>query len=175
MDTHEHIAIGKILGTSGLNGWVKVLNYSEVPGRFDDLKRIWVHMETGLQGMAIEEVEETLKGPMIKIKKIDSKADAERLNGCEIYVDYDQRLQLPEDTFYIHDLVGLEVFDHRNEKIGDVADVITGAGNDIYVINDAKGREILIPAISQFVKSISIDGKRMEVELIEGMLPENED
>ena len=175
MDKSNYIAIGKILGTSGLKGWVKVLNYSEMSGRFDEIKRFWLHTDSGLQGVLIEEVDETIKGPVIKIKNINSKADAERLNGCEIYIEYDQRVQLPEDTFFIHDLMGVKVFDAKNNPIGEVVNVMTGAGNDIYEIKDDKGREILVPAISKFVRNIDIDKKRMDVELIEGMLPEDED
>ena len=173
MEKKEYITIGKILGSSGLDGWLKILNYSGIAGRFNDLEKVWAHTNAGLQGLRVEEVIEKRKGPVVKFRNINSKDSAERFIGCEILIEYDQRVELPEDTFFIHDLIGLEVYNNQS-IIGKVVDVMTGTGNDIYVVNDEKGREILIPAIAQFGNKVDIDKKRIDVELIEGMLPEDE-
>ncbi len=173
MSRESYITIGKVLSPSGLNGHVKIKNYSGIPGRFAGLNSMYLKTKFGLQGVTVEEYQEYHKGPVIKFKNIDSRTAAESIEGCEILIDFTQRVSLPEDTFFIHDLIGMKVY-NNGEFIGEITEVMTGAGNDIYVVSDDQHREILIPAVSNFVKNIDQEQNRMDVTLIEGMIPEDE-
>lgn len=69
-------------------------------------------------------------------------------------------VELPADTFFIHDLIGTEVFMNGN-SIGKITDVITLPSNDVYVINNNNGEELLIPALKSVLKSFDAEKKIM--------------
>jgi 16S rRNA processing protein RimM len=167
------IAIGKVLGPFGLDGRVKVKNYSEIPGRFHNVKKVFLELDTGLRGFLIEEVEETDRGPVVLFKNITSRTDAERLTGAEVLVDFEDRIELPEDAYFIHDIIGAVVEDVKVGPLGIVDDVLTGAANDVLVVKDEKDREVLIPVVDEFILDMDIEQKRVKVRLIEGMIPES--
>jgi 16S rRNA processing protein RimM len=81
---------------------------------------------------------------------------------------------LPEGHYYIHELVGLTVKTMQGEKIGTICDVIQTPAQDVYVI-DAGEKEIMIPAVKQFVKRINIQKNEMWIDPIEGLIESDED
>lgn len=172
MDEKKLIAIGKILGPFGIDGRVKVRSYSEIPGRFQGLKEVFLQLKTGLRGFLIEKVEETERGPIVLFKNIYSRKDAESLTGAEVLVDYDMRVEPPEGMYFIHDLIGVRVEDENGNFLGNVFDVLTGAANDVLEIRTKDGKELLVPVVDEFVKVMDLDKGIIVVRLIEGMEPE---
>ena len=81
----------------------------------------------------------------------------------------DELRKLPDDEFYVRDLIGMDVF-CRGEKIGRVKDVLTDRPQDLYVISLIGGDEAMIPAVKEFIKSVDIKTGKIDVELIEGMI-----
>jgi 16S rRNA processing protein RimM len=63
----------------------------------------------------------------------------------------------------------LNVTNEDGEPIGVVKDVLKYPANDVYVI-ESNGKELLLPAVKEFVKKIDVDAKTMKVKLIDGML-----
>ena len=78
--------------------------------------------------------------------------------------------ELPEDTYFITDLIGIEVYTEENELLGNITDIFPTGSNDVYVIRNEIGKQILIPAISSVVKDVDINNKKIVVELIEGLI-----
>ena len=83
--------------------------------------------------------------------------------------------ELPEDTFYVRDLIGCTVYDAESgegkaaREIGVVTDVLQNTAQDIYQVKTPDGREVLIPAVADFVKDVNIGTKSIRVALIPGM------
>ena len=65
------------------------------------------------------------------------------------------------------------MFDQKDVLVGKMKDIIEQSSNDIYVV-DYKGNDVLIPAISQFIKEIDIENKRIKASLFDGMLPDED-
>ena len=105
---------------------------------------------------------------MLKLKECDSRNDAEALVGKKIYMTEKDLLELSEDEFYVRDLIGMEVED-GGEIIGKVKDVLTDRPQDLYVVELSDDRNIMIPAVKEFIKEIDTENKKIRVELIEGM------
>ncbi|MCB0273276.1 MAG: 16S rRNA processing protein RimM [Calditrichaeota bacterium] len=168
-----YIAIGKLARPHGTKGHIKVLPYSGIPERFLGLKMLFVETETGLERFLVESVEEQGEIALIKFKAVDSRGDAVKLSGCEVLLPADQKIDLPDDVFFIHDVVGLKVFDKEGNPLGMLEAVMQSAGPDVYVVRDGE-REALIPAVSEFVQEIDIPGGRMVVSLIEGMFSDED-
>lgn len=163
------IAIGKIVKLHGTHGYVKVVSYSGILERFLKLTSIYMEIEGETRGFIPEDVVLENSSANIKFKNINSREEAAPLVRKELLVPYEERIKLPADIFFIHDLIGLQVFDMDGNYLGLLKDVFQMGGNDVYRVNDGK-REILIPAVSEFVKEISLAEKKMTVQLIEGMV-----
>lgn len=162
------IAIGKIIKLHGVKGYVKVVSYSEITERFLELTSVYLELEGETRCFILEDVIVSDDSAKIKFKNINTREEAAPLVRKELLVPYEERVNLPADVFFIHDLIGLQVFDINGNYLGLLKDVFQMGGNDVYQVNDGK-REILIPGVSEFVKEISLKEKKMTVHLIEGM------
>ena len=106
---------------------------------------------------------------MLKLRGIDTREQAEALRGASLEITEDDLPALAPETFYVHQIIGLEVVSTVGERLGVVADMFKTAGNDVYVVREDT-REILVPAIGQVVKEIDLAGGRIVVEVIPGLL-----
>jgi 16S rRNA processing protein RimM len=165
----KYIAVGKITSAHGIKGYFKAIAYSGVIERYLTLKIIYLELKNEIKGFVIEDALIKDSYVHIKIQGIDNREEVKNFINKELFVPEDEKLELPENTFFIHDLIGLKVFDTEDNYIGSIQDVWTMGGNDIYqIVMD--NREILMPAISEFVKEISLKRNRVTVKLIEGMI-----
>ena len=113
------------------------------------------------------------KGAMVlKFAGVDSISDAEALVGYELQVPRQQRARLESGWTYVSDLVGCMVFD-GNREIGKLEDVQFGAGEAPLLIVKAGSREFEIPFAEAYLRSVSVEHKRIEMQLPEGMLEIN--
>jgi 16S rRNA processing protein RimM len=85
----------------------------------------------------------------------------------ELYVQEDALMPLPQGQYYIHQIIGLEVFDDSGAILGIVDDVIQTGSNDVYLVKTIDGNELLLPAIDTVVKQIDVAARRMVVSLPE--------
>ncbi len=170
----QFIAIGRIVGTHGIEGTLKVRPYAGIPERFVGLKTVYLLQETGLTGFIIQSVRVADQLVLLNLLGISTREAARKVRGLELFVPREEQIELPEDVYFIHDLIGLLVFDKQRGCLGRVEEVIQGAGNDVYVVRGA-GREYLIPAVAEFVKRIDLSARQMEVQLIEGMESDHAD
>ena len=175
----EAIKIGKIINAVALRGEVKIYNYSDYKERYQELDRVL--LSSGMEEKAyakqsfreykIENVRYQKEIVIVKFKDINDRNQAEALKGKDIYITEDDLRELPEDTFYIRDLIGCCVFDLKRDKaIGKISDVLQNTAQDLYQVELIGGEQILIPAVEQFVKEVSIVEKLVKVELIPGFI-----
>ena len=85
-------------------------------------------------------------------------------------IEIDENEELEEDTYYIKDLIGLDVYLENNDLFGKIKDVFQTGANDVYVIQTVDEKEVLIPAIKSVVKDVDIDNNKMIIELMEGLI-----
>lgn len=163
----EKIKIGRIVNAVALRGEVKVYNYSGYRERYEELKQIFVEDKK----YEIEKVRYQQHMVILKLTGIDDRNAAEAMKNKDIFITEDDLLELPEDTFYIRDLIGLSVIDIEEDKtIGKIKDVLQPSSQDIYVVKLASGRDAMIPVVSEFVKEVSLEEGYVKVRLIEGMI-----
>lgn len=112
------------------------------------------------------------KGQLVfKLEGVDTYEAAEALRGCWLLVPTEQAASLPTGAYYIYQIVGLEVYTTEGTLLGAVADVITTAGNDVYVVRGPgvtePSGELLVPAVKVVVKSIDVPGGRITIAPVE--------
>lgn len=166
----EYFEIGQIVNTSGLKGLVKVNLFMDDITKIEDFKKILVEKNKELIEYEIEEVKYYKNQALIKFKGIDDIDKAETLRNCYIKIHRNDEEELPEDTYYIVDLIGLDVFSDENEKLGKLKDVfsVPSGNHDIYVVETGE-KDLLLPAIGEVIKHIDIPNNKIIVHLIEGL------
>lgn len=175
----ENIKIGKIVNAVALRGEVKVYHYSDYKERFEELDEILVERNGAkrhaMERYTIEGVRYQKDMAILKLKGVNDRNAAEALKDCDVYITEEDLRELPEDTFYVRDLIGCRVINEGSEsesaeEIGTITDVLQNSAQDIYQIKTKSGKEVLIPAVGEFVKEINISEKTVKVSLIPGFL-----
>ena len=167
----EKIKIGKIVNAVALRGEVKVYAYSDRKERYEELKEILVENKKGLTPYKIQSVRYQKNIVILKLKGVDDRNAAEALKERDIYITEADLPELPDDTFYVRDLIGCEVRDEKNGSvIGKIQDVLQGAAQDVYVITLLSGKETMIPAVAEFVKKVDMAQRIVTVALIPGFI-----
>ena len=120
--------------------------------------------------MEIEEVKYHKDMVLIKFKGIDKVEQAEMLRNSYLTVSRDSVEKLEEGRYYIVDLLGLEVYTDEQTLLGTLEDIFNTGSNDIYVVKDKQGKQILLPAIQDVIKQIDIENKKIIVHLLPGLI-----
>jgi 16S rRNA processing protein RimM len=162
------IAIGKIIQAHGTNGYFKAIPYSGILERFLKLKTLYLETDGETKGMILEDVILQDKYALLKFKNINNREDVLKFVQKDLLVLFEEKIELPENNYFIHDLIGLKVFDIDGNYLGVIENVLQMGANDVYRVMQ-EDNEILIPAVFEFVKDISLKEKKMVVKLIEGM------
>ncbi len=162
----EKIKIGQVVNVVGLKGELKVYHYSDYKERFEELTKIY--LENTLYD--ISEVRYMKEMVILKLRGIDDRTEAEKHKGEDIFIDKADVRVLPEDTYYIFDLIGLKAVDENGEAIGTVCDVIQNSAQDLYEIETENKSKFLIPAVEEFILKIDMNSRTMTVKLIEGLM-----
>ena len=154
----EYFLIAKVISVIGNEGFVRISSFSDFPDRFFELKKVFIDFFGDKKQFTVESVRKQKNNFIIKFKNFDNEIDAEILIDKEIFVDSENLVELPKDHFFVHDLIGSKVY--RNDcEFGTIKDVLNYPANDVYVIEDAKGEEILIPAVSEFIENFDPQNK----------------
>lgn len=150
----EYIEIGQIVNTNGLKGVVKVNPFTDDISKFEDLKYVYIQLKNELKKVKIEQVRYNKNQVLLKLEGIDSIEEAEKYRNFYLKTEKESQEDLGEDTYYIVDLIGLDVYSDKNEYLGKIEDVFPTGSNDVYVVKDNLGKQILIPAIADVVKEV---------------------
>lgn len=167
---NDFLEIGQIVNSYGIKGFFKVVPFTDDITRFDNLKDIYIEKNKKLEKKEIEEVKYHKNLVLLKIKGIDDINDTEQYKNCYLKIDRENAVKLPEDTYFITDIIGIEVFTEDGELLGNVIDVFPTGSNDVYVVKDELGKQILLPAIGDVIKKVDIISKKMTVKLITGLI-----
>ena len=171
----EYLEIGQIVNTFGVKGMVKVNPFTDDITRFDKLKKVYICKKASMEEVEIEEVEiEEVKYHknmvLLKIKGINDMNQAEKCKGLYLKIHRKDAIKLPKDTYFIADLLGLEVYTDEGVLLGKVDDIYNTGSNDIYVVKDNLGKQILLPGTKEVLKEISLEKEKIVVHLIKGLI-----
>jgi 16S rRNA processing protein RimM len=155
----DFFLIAKVVSVFGKEGFVRISSFSDFPERFFRLHKVYIDFFDDRKEFFVQEVRKHKNDFLLKFQNFDTNKEAEILMGKEIFVDNNDVVKLPENYFFIHDLIGSKVF-RNNSEFGVIKDVLTYPANDVYVIEN-NGKEILIPAKMEFIESFDSVNKIM--------------
>ena len=165
----KRLEIGQIVNTFGIKGEVKVTPFTDDIRRFDKLEKVYVKTKKESKQYQVENVKYHKNMVLLKLKTIDKIEDAEMLRNAFLEVDREDAVPLEEGTYFIADLIGLEVYTDEGKLLGKVEDIYNTGSNDIYVVKDELGKQILLPGIEEVIKEVKLDD-RIIVHLIPGLI-----
>ncbi len=166
----EYLEIGQIVNTNGLKGNLKVKPLTDDITRFEDLETIYVQRGKELVEFRIQDVKYIKNMVILKLEGIDNIDEAEKYKNLYIKINREDAVELPEDSYFIVDILNCEVYTVDNELLGKVVDVFSTGSNDVYTVKNNEGKEILLPAIEDVIKDVDIQNKRITVELMDGLI-----
>lgn len=170
----EWATIGHIVAPFGIRGELKVYSMTDIPNRFAQLETIYLgpeHTPRRILGARPH------KGDVIvlRLQGVNDANTADTLRNVALMIPANQLAQLPPDSYYHHDILGLRVVTLQGRSVGTIVDIIETGGNDVYVIREQEsGKEILIPAIKDVVKQVDLIRRMMYIEPIQGLLNTDE-
>ncbi len=164
----KFIKIGKILKTHGLRGQVSVLPLTDYVERFEEVG--WVYIE-GIKGkLYIKDVRYRPKDVLISFDGYNNITQVEQFKGQYLLIEEMQKRDLPRNTYYISDIIGLEAYTVDKRYLGKVVDILQAGSNEVYIIKDKDKKEIMIPAVREFIPEISLEEGKIIINPIEGMI-----
>lgn len=166
------LKVGKIVNTHSLKGEVKVISSTDFEEqRFEKGTELLITRGNQVvKEVTVESYRTHKNNLLVKFVGIDSIEEAEKLKNLQIKIDSDNIGELEENEFYFHEIIGCEVFDENGKSLGEISEILTPGANDVWVIKSQNGKEILIPYIEDVVKKIDVDNKKIDIEVMEGLI-----
>lgn len=156
------VAIGKVLKPHGVRGEIKAMILSDFPERFEETDEVWLVSPDGKQEKhAVESARFHSGCVLLCLSDIYTPEEVKDLAGWLISVPDDSLVELEEGEYWHFQLEGLTVNDENGQLIGTFKEVIETPGHDIYAVLTPQGKEVLIPAVAQYVLNVDLANKTM--------------
>ena len=165
----QMLRVGVITSTRGVRGEVKVFPTTDDAKRFKTLKKVILDGREPLE-LSIEQVKFFKNMVILKFKGYDNINDVETWRQRDLLITRDQAVELKEDEYFITDLIGLTVVNEEEAVLGRVKDVLETGANDVYVVELTGGKELLLPAIKDCILNVDLEGGRMKVHVLDGLM-----
>ncbi len=161
----DRIKLGKITAPVGVRGEVRVYAYTDELTRFSAIKELWVENTPA----KIESARYQKNMVVLKLDICPDRNEAERLRNKELYLDRDKLWDVPDDTYFIKDIMGSKCVDEDGRELGCLVDVIQNPAQDIYVVRDSSGADHMVPAVKEFIKNVDTDKMLITIHVISGL------
>jgi 16S rRNA processing protein RimM len=165
--------VGKIVNTQGIKGELKVLLQTDFPEtRFQKGNNlILVDAEQKTQMTVEVEFGRLQKNVyIVKFVGFNDINQVEKYKGWMIKVLASDLLELEEDQYYYHEIIGCNVVTDEGVELGIVTDILTPGANDVWVVTRPVGKPVLLPVIDDVVLKVDVAAKRIEVYIMEGLI-----
>ena len=161
----EMLQAGKICNTHGVKGFIKVIPWTDFPEVFENFSCVYVDGKE----YEVQQVSYKKASVLLKLSGVDTVSDAEKLKDKTLYCIKNELGDLPQDTYFVADLLGCFVYE-KDECLGKLKDIISTGSADVYEIEDESRKCIYLPAIKENILKIDILEKRIDVSIPEGLL-----
>jgi len=162
-----YLTVGFLRRPHGLGGEIIMDLHTDFPERLKRGRKLLVSEEH--TPFTIQSVREHQRGVLIKFNDVDSPEDAGKLRNQWVYVKSSDVPPLPEGQIYQHELFGFKVVDENDTTLGELVEIIETGANDVYIVRNGSGRELLLPAIPSVILERDVVRRVLRVHLLEGL------
>jgi 16S rRNA processing protein RimM len=164
------VLVGILRRPHGLRGEAQVSIETDFPERLKKGTRLFLGDER--QPVTIRSSRTANDGLLIAFEEYPDRNSIEHIRNAPMFSRIEDSPALPEGKYYRYQLVGLTVVSDEGKELGRVTQILDTSANDIYVVQPEAGGEILLPSISDVIKSVDLEKKQITVHLLPGLLPE---
>ena len=162
MKTEEMRTIGVVVSSHGLQGTLKVESLSDFPERFEAIKSVYLVQNGGTPlSYQIKRVKWAGQFILLTLHELTTRTEADKLRGAELCVALKDSWKLPEDVFYISDLLGFHGVGEDGTQLGELKETLAGA-QDLLLFEGEKG-ELLVPFVSTWVGKVDPAARTIEI------------
>lgn len=171
--TESLLMVGKIVNTHGIRGELKVLLHTDFPEvRFAPKSRLLiVHPENGtLTEVTVVSARPNKGMYVVKFAGFDNINEVEKYKGTDLKVPKEKTVELPENEYYFHEIIGCRVISDEDEDLGVIEEILRPGANDVWVVKMPSGNQLLLPVIDDVVLDVDVQNQLVKVHLMEGLL-----
>jgi 16S rRNA processing protein RimM len=164
------LVVGKVRRPHGVHGEVVAEIYTDFPKRIKPKGAIYLgekHVR-----LVIASQRQHHEGLLLGFEDVTTPEQAGRYRNQILSIATTEASELPEGEFYFHELLDLEVVDEAGNPLGRLTEILETGANDVYVVTDSNGRELLLPVISEVILKVDLYAKTIEVRLLPGLIDE---
>lgn len=162
------LVVGKVRRPHGVQGEVVAEIYTDFPERLIPRKDIYLgekHVK-----LVISSQRPHNEGLLLGFEGVATPEQAGCYRNQILSIAALERSELPEGEFYFHELLDLDVVDEAGNPLGTLTEILETGANDVYVVTDLSGRELLLPAIPEVVLNVDLEAKTMKIHLLQGLI-----
>ena len=166
--SHEFVVLGVIVRPHGLKGEVKISLLCSGLDRLASCPSLRL-VKDGKEIKRVSVIRSFMHpdgDAIVRFKEVVGVDEAESLRGAQVAVPASEKAELPPDSFYLDDLMGLKVVTVAGDDLGQIEEVMDGLANGVCVVRQGE-KEILIPALKSVIREVDLKARRMVVELPE--------
>jgi 16S rRNA processing protein RimM len=174
-DDAERVLLGRVVGAHALRGEVRVRFFGDGPGQLLNAECVYLGNDEARGDLAKPHaVERTGTGRAgevrLALEGVEDRNAAESLKGQAVFGLLAELPELGDDEFYWHELVGFDVVSEEGEPIGRVRELWETGAHDVLVVDDAEGRQILLPTAREIMTGVDRAARRIEIRVLPGLL-----
>jgi 16S rRNA processing protein RimM len=171
---NEYIRVARIAGSHSLKGGLKIYLVTAIPERFNPGNTVYLKLNEGYKKFTVSEFRPHKdKMCFLKLEGIEDRNSADLLKGIDIFIDGASaekfRNELEDDAFFYYDIIGCGVL-YKGSDFGTVKDIMEAGSGEILLIEDQKGKSVMIPFVESMVNTERIKDRIIEITPVEGLL-----
>lgn len=161
-----YLSVGFLRRPHGVKGEIIMDLHTDFPERMKKGRKVFIGEDH--KPMTLTNVHPHQAGLLVKFGDIDTPEDAGLFRNQWVYVQT-KDVPLPEGRHYKHELLGLKVVDEAGNLLGELVEILETGANDVYVVRDGAGKEILLPNIPSVILDLDIGARTMRIHLLDGL------
>jgi 16S rRNA processing protein RimM len=164
----DFLIVGQIVRPHGIRGEIGMKSLTDYPEHLVELRTLYIGDEYA--PLTVSRIRRHSAGFIIQFDGILDREAAEDLRGETVYISINDATPLADGEYYIYQLQGIRVVTDTGQELGHLVNFLETGANDVYVVSDGSGREILLPVIPDVIQSVDLEARVMVVHLLDGLI-----
>jgi len=167
----DFVQVGFLHKAHGLKGEMVMSILTDFPDRIEVGTEVFLH-EGQYKAHKISSIRHHSRGKLISFEGFTNREELDILRNVAVFLNKEDIPALEEGEYYLHQFLGLSIITDEGKDLGKIADIIETGANNVFVVRDESGKEILIPDIEDVVLEVDIDAQKIIVHILDGLIPD---